>query len=265
MYTEHVVARHSREFRLTNLPTNPQSSKRQYYVALGDSVTAGYGATHPGLGFVRHVETFSQKHKLTRQTILIAKNGWTTKDVWNATQMMDSRIWDDTSVLTLMTGGNDLRKLLRRQYLSISGTPLSPQAVSHQLEQFEYHMEQLCGFLATKKIPHILVATVYNPVPNFALGVHAIEGLNKITQTITSRYRFPLVDVYEGFRSSEAYYIENYRFGRLSDLSSPFRRPIHPNNNGHKKIADLIMAELMRQTTSKSSKMFRKNRAGKKK
>lgn len=226
--------------------------KRDIYLALGDSITAGYNATHPQLTFVSQVGHFTQEHQLAKRTILVAKNGWTTRDIWNAAQVIHPTVWEQTNVLTLLTGGNDLRKLLRRQYLSLSGAPLSPRLISQRLQEFGFHMDRLCRFVARWDIPHVVVATVYNPVPNFHLGVEAIQGLNSITNEIAEHYRLPTVDVYEAFRDNEAHYIENYRYGRFEDLASPIRRPIHPNNAGHKEIADLVTEELTRQTSSKS-------------
>lgn len=217
---------------------------RDVYVALGDSVTAGYGATHPSVAFVRHVSNFTQKKRLAKQTVVVAKSGWTSKDVWSAVNRVHSTIWAQTNVLTLMTGGNDLRKLLRRQYLPISGAPITPKDVYQRLREFGSYMDHLCGFLAQHKIPHVVIATVYNPVPNFPLGVQAMDGLHSITQQIATRYKFAIVDVYEAFRSNEVDYIHGYREGRFEDLASPIGRPIHPNNRGHRKIADLITARL---------------------
>lgn len=219
---------------------------RNIYLALGDSITAGYGANHPGLGFVGRVGKFAMSQKLATEVLMVARNGWTTKDIWNATRTIHPRVWERTALLTLLTGGNDLRKLLRTQYFSPS--PISPQMISARLDEFEFYMDRLCDFLSQKGIPWVTVATVYNPVPNYALGVEAIRGINEITRGIATRYKFPVVDIYEGFLHSEKRLIENYRSGRLEDLISPFRRPIHPNNNGHQQIADLITEELMKIT-----------------
>ncbi|GMA62605.1 SGNH/GDSL hydrolase family protein [Alicyclobacillus fastidiosus] len=139
---------------------------RNIYLALGDSVTAGLGTTHPSLAFVRLVSDFTRKKELSEKTIVIAKNGWATRDVWNAvTHLISPSVWEQVNVVTLMVGGNDLRKLLRRQYLSISGAPIFPQLVFRQLQGFRFHMDRLCDFISRRNIPHVVVATVYNPVP----------------------------------------------------------------------------------------------------
>jgi len=217
---------------------------RTIYLALGDSVTAGHGATHPSMSFVRYVSDYSHEKSLAGRTIVIAKNGWTTADVWTASHMIHKSLWEQTNVLTLMVGGNDLRRLLRRQYLPVFGTPLSPRLVERTLHDFGYHFDLLCNSIRKWNIPHVIVATVYNPTPNFPLAVHAIESLNGITRNIASQCNFEIVDVYKGFLQHEVSYIDGYRMGRYEDLASPFRRPIHPNDAGHRQIADLITQRL---------------------
>lgn len=220
---------------------------RKLYLALGDSITAGFNASHPGLSFVSHVADFTKRKKLSEQTLVVARNGWTTKDVWNAAQLVSPTVWNNTNVLTLMTGGNDLRQLLRRQYLSFSGAAIPPQLVHRRLEEFRLYMTRLCDFIQNGHIPYVIIATVYNPAPKYPLAVEALEGLNAITREIAQKHKFGVVDVYKKFRGNEAYFIDNYRTGRFEDLISPIRRPIHPNNTGHKQIADLITAHLMRK------------------
>ncbi len=224
---------------------------RNIYLALGDSVTVGHGATHPSLAFVRHVSDHIRKKSLAERTIVVAQNGWTAEDVWRASNMINKSIWDQTNILTLMAGGNDLRKLLRRQYLTMSATPISLQMVNRKLQKFEYHIDLLCRSIQLRGIPHVIVATVYNPVPNFPLAVRAIESLNGIIRKISDNYKFELVDIYEGFQKNEVFYIEGYRTGRYEDLSSPFGRPIHPNNAGHRQIAELITNRLAVETRCK--------------
>lgn len=215
-------------------------AQRNLYLAVGDSVTAGYGTTHPRSSFVRHVSDFTRKCGLSERTIVIARSGWTTQEVWKSIRTVNRQVWERTNVLTLMTGGNDLRQLLRGQYLSLSGSSLSPQRVYRRLQMFGMHMDQLRSLIQQQNVPHVVVATVYNPVPNFSLAVHAMEALNGITRAISEHYKFQLVDVHASFLNQEPFFIESYRTGHLEDLSSPIRRPIHPTNAGHQQISSLI-------------------------
>lgn len=219
---------------------------RQLYLALGDSVTAGYGASHPQLTFVGSVSAFANEKMDCARTLVVARNGWTSRDILRAAMTLPSSAWTDTHLLTLMAGGNDMRVLLRRQFFS--GAPISTQAVEQQLQFFGYHMDQLCAFVSAQEIPHVVVANVYNPVPHSELAVRAMEALNQTIGEIAAHYQFGIVDVHKQFQNCEAYYIDGYRSGHLHDLSSPLRRPIHPNNAGHKQIADLITTHLQDQT-----------------
>lgn len=218
--------------------------KRDVYLALGDSITAGHGATHPRYGFTAYVSRFTRQRNLTTRTMVIAKNGWTSKDILRVCHTLPPELFQQTRVLTLLTGGNDLRKLLRRQYLSFSGSPLTESNVEQQVREYEFYMDRIFHLLVQYPIPHVLVGTVYNPAPNFPIAVGAMTKLRDVTRRIGQRYQVPVVDVYERFDTNEAYLIEGYRMGRLEDLSVPFRRPIHPNNTGHKAIADLFTSQL---------------------
>ncbi len=216
--------------------------ERDLYLALGDSITAGHGATHPIHSFVHQFGAYIKEKLLAEKTVVVAQNGWTARDIWQASSQIDASVWERSNVLTLMAGGNDLRKLLRRQYLPLSCSSISPELVKQRLKEFEYHMGLLCRFIRAHNIPTVIVATVYNPVPNFPVAVHAIGSLNEIIKDIAKRNKFVLADVYKRFVTHEATYIEGYRDGRYEDLSIPFRRPIHPNNAGHLRIADTIIA-----------------------
>lgn len=225
--------------------------RRDIYLALGDSITAGDGSSHPSLSFVAHVSRFVMDKTLASKTIVVAKNGWTTKDVSTAAHSLDPTIWDRTNVLTLISGGNDLRRLLRRQMLPFSGSRISSKAVLQRLQAYRADFDQLCHFIASKRIPHVVVGTLYNPLPNYDVAVDAICRLNDIARDVAKRYRFDVVSVYQTFRDNEPYFIEGYRTGQFQDIVSPIRRPIHPNNAGHKQIADVIMAHLTRKAKVK--------------
>lgn len=225
--------------------------RRDIYFALGDSITAGDGSSHPSLSFVAHVSRFVMDKSLATRTIVVAKNGWTTKDVFTAAQRVDAPIWDRTNVLTLISGGNDLRRLLRRQMFAFSGARISSQAVLRRLQTYRTDFNHLCHFIASKRIPHVVVGTLYNPLPNYDVAVDAICRLNDIAREVAKTYRFDVVGVYQTFRENEPYFIEGYRTGQFEDILSPIRRPIHPNNAGHKQIADGIMAHLTRKAKAK--------------
>lgn len=217
---------------------------RDTYLAFGDSVSVGYGAANPNLSFVQRVSTYAKKASLAKHALVVAQNGWLARDVWHASNELDKSLWNRTNVVTLMTGGNDLRTMLRRQYIPLLRSTISPELVDQRLQEFEYYLRRMCEAIHHRKIPHVLIATVYNPVPNFPLAVQAIESLNGIIRSTAKKYKFTVVDVYKGFLKNEPYYIDGYHTGQVEDLAIPFRRPIHPNSVGHREIAKLITARL---------------------
>ncbi|MCY0881184.1 MAG: SGNH/GDSL hydrolase family protein, partial [Firmicutes bacterium] len=91
---------------------------RDIYVALGDSITAGYDATHPAHTFVHQFYTVIRRRQLAQRTTVIAQNGWDTQTLQRAVQSSWPKLWDEVSLATVLIGGNDLRKLLTRQFLS---------------------------------------------------------------------------------------------------------------------------------------------------
>lgn len=219
--------------------------ERDLYVALGDSITAGYGATHPSLSFVHQVSDHTRGAHLAKATTVLAQNGWDTHTLYRAVRISTPALWQRTNVLTVLTGGNDLRKLLRRQYLSLSGSPLSPHLISLRLQRFAYDLDVLAHFLSTQDIPRVLLGTVYNPVPHSPLATQAIEELNVIIRRTAERHRLELIDIYSAFKGKEPYLIHGYRTGRIEDLAVLTRRPIHPNNEGHRTIASLTIKRLI--------------------
>lgn len=217
---------------------------RDVFVALGDSITAGYGARHPNFTYVRQVSDFTREKGFAGRTFVIAQNGWTSYDILRAAVTLRQPMWQSTNVVTLLTGGNDLRKLLRRQYLSLSGAPITGQLVEERIHEFSQNMSELCALIQAQNIPHVLVANVYNPVPHYPLGVFAIERLNDTIHSLVTKHKFTLVDVQSAFNQRQSDLIDGYRMGRIEDLASPFRRPIHPNNAGHRAISTLFIEHL---------------------
>ncbi|GMA56056.1 lysophospholipase L1-like esterase [Alicyclobacillus sacchari] len=218
--------------------------RRNLYIALGDSITAGYGANHPHATFVYQVSRFAREKGIADRTMIVAQNGWTSKDIWRAVNLMGDLIWKQTNVVTLMAGGNDLRRLLRRLYLPVSGPIITPGLIEHVRAQFAHHMNLLCHFIQLRNVPYVTVATVYNPVPHVPIAADAFQKLNTTIRHLANHYGFTVSDVFTEFQNQESQLIEGYRNGVFEDLISPFRRPIHPNRAGHARIANTITKSL---------------------
>ncbi|MCL6453831.1 MAG: SGNH/GDSL hydrolase family protein [Alicyclobacillus sp.] len=219
---------------------------RNLYLALGDSITAGIGASHPQHAYISRVSRWLKQHGGPGETLVVARNGWTVRDVFAALWTLPPGVWERVQVLTLLVGGNDLRQLLRRQLLPWSSRPLTLPDVAERLQTYAFHLNDLCRFLSQQRIPQMVVATCYNPVPQAPLARHAIETLNAITEDTAKRFGWSVVDVYAAFCGREAQWIDGFRRGTLADLATPIHRPIHPNDAGHQAIADLVIRCLER-------------------
>ncbi|WP_018131633.1 SGNH/GDSL hydrolase family protein [Effusibacillus pohliae] len=217
---------------------------RNVYLALGDSITFGHEATERDRTFVSQISSTVRRLSLAERTLVVARNGWTASDLLQAVRFwIPPAVWETTNVLTLLVGGNDLR----RRYYSICLGSQREAVIRRSLNEFSMYMDHLCRSIKSQRIPYVLVPTVYNPVPNSPIAVEAVEQLNRVIHKCAAKYHFTLVDIYAAFKGKEHLYINRYRNGRLEDLMLPFRRPIHPNDEGHRKIAELVEFHLCKQ------------------
>ncbi len=226
---------------------------RNIYLALGDSITAGMDTSHPTLSFVKHVSEFLKSKSITERTVVIAQPGWTAKRLFQMGSTLPNTLWDNVGIATICIGSSDFSRLLKPRRLSLDGNPFSPRAILQKADEFGYHTDQLFQLVKNKEIPHVLVTTLYNPFPSFMPAGHFIEGINSIIRDCASYYKFSVVDVDKRFTNNEAYFIQGYRTGGIEDLMTPLRKPILPNNAGHRLIADLITQRLTQLLTKGSN------------
>lgn len=210
---------------------------RDTYLALGDSITAGIGASSQVDSFSFQLgRRLGQKYSI-RQRVVMARNGWTTRDIFHAAQMLPHPLWQQIEVMTLITGGNNLRQLLRRQSLPFA-KDLTEADITATLSQFDREFHPLCQHIQAQKISHVMIGTMYNPTPYYPLAGIAIQALNQKIRATADNYGFKVVNLDQIFSKRESELIDGYRAGRMEDLAVFFHRPIHPNDNGHRIIAD---------------------------
>ncbi|MCL6452674.1 MAG: SGNH/GDSL hydrolase family protein [Alicyclobacillus sp.] len=230
---------------------------RNIYLALGDAITAGQGASHPGLGFVHHVSQFLKSKSLADRSVIVAQPGLTAKQLFHITTTLRPTLWDGVAVATICMGSADFARLLRPRRLRLDGNPFPPRAILKKADEFGYHTDQLFRLVHAKQIPHVLVTTLYNPFPSFAPSGQFIEGMNSILRDCATYYQFELVDIEKGFVDNEAYLIQGYRTGGWMDWMTPLNKPILPNNAGHRLIAHLIEQHLQRTASDAARKSTR--------
>lgn len=231
------------------------------YIALGDSLSQGVGASDPGAsGFVPLVhKSLDERHDLVN----LGHSGDTSQDLLDhghldqAIAEIQERNGDgdqdnDVRLVTLEIGGNDLLSL----YFSLVQTGMCPNLettlgkaecvdpLKSALRSFEPNLGTALDRLqqADPSLPIVLL-TLYNPFSDLGttgeVGELALEGqpdtpvpegLNDIIRALAGERGVILVDVYPLFE------------GRAHELISGDL--IHPNDQGYQVMADAVLGAL---------------------
>jgi lysophospholipase L1-like esterase len=228
------------------------------YIALGDSLSAGVGASDPGeRGFVPLVRDGVGEVELLN----LGHSGDTSQDLFDhghldrAVREIEARAADtdpanDVRLVTLEIGGNDLLRL----YFSLVVTGVCPDLQASlgkdectgplrtALSNFEPNLATALERLraAAPELP-VLLLTLYNPFehlgPTGDLGVLSLEGMagtafeegmNDLIRGQADAHGAVLVDIYAQFQGEAARLI-------AGDL-------IHPNDAGYAAMAEAVLA-----------------------
>jgi lysophospholipase L1-like esterase len=206
------------------------------YVALGDGITSGVGATEPETAYTALVGQHLQTSGMVDSTTVLGRPLWTVRHLLRACTSSHNPITPDVQVVSLLIGGNDLR----RRYYSVLIHPDKDAIIRKAINQYAVDLNHLCAHLQSFAIAKRLLLTQYNPFPHSPLAVHAISQLNTVIATMSEHYGWTVVDLEAPFANRQPDLIAGYRTGGLQDLSMPFRRPLYPNDRGHQTIAETI-------------------------
>lgn len=201
------------------------------YSALGDSITYGYDSSVENRRFVSRLK--NQLAKQQRVSLFVqAKPGWTSKQLLKSLPKIPSCIWDETSVMTILVGGNDL---LRSSPWILNGDSARCIRIADSLR------ENLTEIIQLVKRPNakIMLATIYNPFPNSLIANECTDLINKSIRLVATREKLVLVDIYRLFLERESHLIHGYRRGEVRDIKLR-GNPIHPNDRGHAEISNLF-------------------------
>ena len=205
---------------------------------MGDSITAGHAGFPRGATYPFPLFTTLRRVNAAKRFIMIAQNGWTTTQLYAALMSTPPRLFDDVSVATLCIGGNDLRHLVRRQALSLTGRrPPSLAEIMRTVTETANRLDRIGNLISGHNIPRIIIGTLYNPTPNSELAAQGISLLNDAIRSTAKRYGFEIADLSRVVRGDEPRCIDGYKSGELKDLMTIVRRPIHPNAEGHRRIS----------------------------
>ncbi|RIV28793.1 SGNH/GDSL hydrolase family protein [Alicyclobacillaceae bacterium I2511] len=203
------------------------------YTALGDSITAGEGATAPIYAYPSRVVQILRSHGLSANGTILAQPGWTSAD-------LEAAVFDNSllplaqaQAITVWVGADDL---VHAASNVLRGVPFQ-RAASVALKRYTRDLALL--LTTTRKLcqNRLIVCTQYNPFPNSPLAVEAVGALNTAIIQTASLSRCSVAPVAEWFRGRQNELIAGYRTGRLEDALHAPTAPVHPNNRGHALIA----------------------------
>lgn len=220
-------------------------------LALGDSITYGYGATTPEQSFIQLLH--KQFSKTVRTSLHVqAKPGWTSRQLLRSLDELPACVYDEAQIVTLMIGGNDL---LRGSAALLSGRA---DRIAQICEKSRQDIEQIV-VRANRPYNTFALATLYNPFPNFDLAERIISQYNDMLRTIAARHRLILVESPKLFRGHEETYVEHYRNGVFRDIRI-FKNPIHPTDQGHHALSQGFYRALSQARLSRQKRRIAKQR-----
>lgn len=211
------------------------------YTALGDSITAGLGATSPAHAYPNLVVSMLQTRSIRAIGEVLAQPGWTSAALeWAVLENSPVYLQRATSI-SIWVGADDL---VDSGLAVLHGAP--KDTIKRSIEHYGKDIGTLV--LAIRKVSKrpIILCTQYNPFPNTLIAVEAIHALNSVTERIARQLNTQLAPTHAWFEGRQADLIAGYRTGRLQNVLSSPRAPVHPNNKGHLVIAEGL-APMVRQ------------------
>lgn len=201
------------------------------YTALGDSITAGVGASSPISAYPCVAARLLREKSCPTKVDAFAYPGWTSTDLRHALADYDYSPVRKSNVASIWIGGDNL---IAAGLLILKGA--GTQAIPKLLSQYEHDLIAIVKDARRFSHGSIVLCTQYNPFPNTPVAVQSIQALNGITQRVASRYRTKLASAHQWFAGNQAEFIAGYRNGRLEDAAAG-SLPVHPNDKGHMRIA----------------------------
>ncbi|MBM7604521.1 lysophospholipase L1-like esterase [Metabacillus crassostreae] len=198
------------------------------YVALGDSLTVGVGASFLAPGFVgQYVRLIEKEKHVNVCTSIYARSGIETDGVLDIveSQALHSKI-ERANIITISAGGNDLIQA-SKDFIESGETAELVQSVKDchsnmvRIMGTIHRLKQQCG------IPYrVYLLNLYNPLPQIQLADKWVKLFNQHLNSFHNGKTILVADLYSAFQ------------GRQDELLS--RDRIHPNNLGYKMIAETL-------------------------
>lgn len=212
---------------ITSTPILAESLPWQFenhtrYMALGDSLVAGYGALPVTQGYVYRLYREEVFDKIPH--ILFSNAGVpgvTSKQVLDH-QVPQAIEAFRPSVITITVGGNDLLRILKGE---------NPNLV---LSEFQANFALILGTLRSA-LPNtrIYVSNLYT-IPQIAGADQVVPAFNQIVAGVAGLYNVPVADVYSAFLGRRGLLLIE-RAGAAPD-------EVHPTNAGYEVMAEAFEA-----------------------
>lgn len=194
------------------------------YLALGDSITAGYGVKSP-FSFPNIYASILMRHNPDLHLINLGVSGLTTSGLLNLLKS-NARIRKCVSQAFLITctiGSNDLLRLIRGSTVPTAQLPIILGNMNKNLQQIGQEIRYLNPTAAVK------IATIYNPLPagpyaNYSAQVQGIiDQANGMIIMCAKRYGLVVVNLDREMKGKESLFIS--------------RDHAHPSPAGYQMIA----------------------------
>ena len=196
------------------------------YMAMGDSLAAGYGAVPATQGYAYLLYQAGVFDKIPNTLLSnVGLIGATSEDVLNYQVPLAIKPYVPT-VITLTVGGNDIAKILEGEDFGMV------------LTAFEANLEAIFSQLRTG-LPSakIYINNLYD-IPELPLpppGIRPIvQAFNGVIESVAGTHNVPVADVFSAFEGRKGL--------RLIQRNGADQFEVHPSNAGHRAIANAFKA-----------------------
>lgn len=204
------------------------------YTALGDSITAGELASSPARAYPSLVVSMLQRTRSARSIgEVLAAPGWTSQELTSAVFDNSSVYLREASSISIWVGGDNLADAALAMLHGARRTVIEQSIIAYGKS-----LALLVGAIRRVSPAQIILCTQYNPFPNTPIATMGIDALNEATRMVAGRTGAVIAPTEAWFAGRQAELIAGYRTGTIRDaLTSPIL-PVHPNNRGHRVIAE---------------------------
>ncbi len=194
------------------------------YMAMGDSLAAGYGAVPATQGYAYLLYKEGVFDKIPNTLLSnVGLIGATSQDVLDKQVPLAIDPFVPT-VITLTVGGNDLASIL---------TGADPATV---LGNFQANLTNILFQLRTE-LPEaeIYVSNLYD-IPEIPMATPVVLLFNGIVDGVASAFGVPVADVFSAFEGKKGL--------RLIQRNGADQFEVHPSNAGHRAMAKAFKAAI---------------------